>query len=70
MMRTTSRLQPDQAWRKVRQKRQQLLSAQLTAQHGLTSIVYAMNLENVLRQIDADCPNLHSGTPLLVMSGR
>jgi hypothetical protein len=52
---------PDQARRKVREKRQHLCPFQLLLQARLSSLIDAMHLEHIFCQIDPYCSNVHIG---------
>ena len=54
VVRRGASLDVDQTGRQLLEKRQQLTAPQLPADDNVTSAIYAVNLENVLREIEAD----------------
>jgi hypothetical protein len=55
---------PDQAGRQVRKKCRHLVALELLLQHDLSMLIYCVDLEYILCQIDANCRNLHDDAPL------
>ena len=66
MMSTRTRLHAYQARRQIRKERRHLSAPQLLAQDDFPSCIYPVNLQYVLRQIDAGSRNIHVGAPILV----
>jgi hypothetical protein len=60
---TTTGLNADQARLKVREERRDLVASKLLTQHDLTVPVCTVDLERILRKIDANRRNLHGGRP-------
>jgi hypothetical protein len=60
-MRGSTRLHPDQARRKSREKRQHLAAPKLLSHHDLLVGVDPVDLEHVLGDIQTDRGNLHLG---------
>jgi hypothetical protein len=58
-VRCRARLHADQAGLEAGEQLQQLIAPNLTPKHGSAVIVDAMNLEDVLRDIQTDGANLH-----------
>ena len=52
VVRRGASLDADQTGRQLLEKRQQLTAPQLPADDNVTSAIYAVNLENVLREIE------------------
>jgi hypothetical protein len=61
-------LHPNEAWLKAFKKRQHLRPPEGAIERNLAAIGDTVNLKNVLRQIKADCCNLHWVAPLLSSS--
>jgi hypothetical protein len=61
MMRRAARLDADQARRQLGKKWQHLRAPKRLANHSLTGRINAVDLKNVLGQVEADRGNLHSG---------
>jgi len=53
-MRRRSRFQSDQAARKLGEKPPNMRTTQRPPDHNLTSVIHAVNLKNLLRQVQAD----------------
>jgi hypothetical protein len=68
VMRRRARLDADKARLQPAKQREQLISPYLPPEHGLTLPVDAVDLEDVLRDVEADCGNLHvdGSFPLMV----
>jgi len=62
-MRTGARLHSDHTRRQVGEERSHLITPKSPLQHRLASLVDAVDLEHVFRQIDANCRNVHVGRP-------
>ncbi len=60
-----ARLHPDEARRELSEERDHLLTAKLPDENDLTLMIYRVNLEEVLGQINADGANLHVDDPLM-----
>src|SRR6476469_2555265 len=56
-------LHADQARRYLAKELDDLLASQLTGYHDFTCTIYAVHLEHVLGEINADGPNLHVDAP-------
>ena len=61
VMRRATRLHADQARRQLGKKWQHLRPSKRLADHNLAGRINAVDLKNVLGQVEADRGNLHSG---------
>jgi len=59
MMRCDAGLHADEAARELFEERQNVLASQLPGENNFLVRVNTMNVEYILRYIDADCLNLH-----------
>jgi hypothetical protein len=67
MVRRAARLHADKARRQLREEWQNLRSSQRLADNHNAVCIDSVNLENALRQVEADRANLHAGwLPMLV----
>lgn len=64
VVRATASLHANQARRQVEEERGHLIAPQLLLQDRLAVLVDAVDLEHVLRQVDANSRDLHGGRPL------
>ena len=64
MMRRSAGLHADQARRYLAKELDDLLSPQLTGDDDFARTIYAVHLEHVLGEINADGANLHVDDPL------
>src|SRR5215468_618128 len=67
MMSGSAGFHTDQARRNLAKEVDDLLTPQLTADDDLAHTIHAVNLEHVLREINADGANLHMDDPLQVI---
>jgi hypothetical protein len=64
----SARFNTNQTWFKAFKKRQDLCSSQCAIECNFSIFADTVDLKNVLRQIKADCCNLHWVAPLLSSS--
>jgi hypothetical protein len=64
MMTGSAGLHTNQATRQLAKKFQDLLASQLTGDDNLARTIHAVNLEDVLSEINADGVNMHVDDPL------
>src|SRR5262245_59393985 len=60
---TSACLHTDHTRGQVGEERSHLIASESLLQHALASLVDAVDLEHVFRQIDANCRNVHDGRP-------
>jgi hypothetical protein len=64
MMTSSAGFHTDQATGKLAKKVQDLLAPQLTGDDNLARTIHAVNLEDVLSEINADVVNMHVDDPI------